>query len=101
MMRVTVSVHKKQSRTFPMRWVEIHMPLNRGKEFTAETLRTLRLCGAIFFLLVIPTFVFAQAKTAQVTVVTCESKPGERNSCPADTSKGVILAKSMGEAPCL
>ncbi len=40
------------------------------------------------------------AVTTPVTV-TCASKPGERQHCPADTSKGVILAKSAGEAPCL
>ena len=34
-------------------------------------------------------------------LVTCSSKPGERNVCPADTSAGVVLARSAGEAPCL
>ena len=33
--------------------------------------------------------------------MTCSSKPGERSSCAADTSKGVVLLRSMGEAPCL
>src|SRR5262245_17023440 len=33
--------------------------------------------------------------------VTCVSKPGERIHCPADTSKGVTLVRSSGEAPCL
>ena len=33
--------------------------------------------------------------------MTCSSKPGERQHCPADTSKGVVLARSAGEAPCL
>jgi hypothetical protein len=33
--------------------------------------------------------------------VTCSSKPGERNHCPADTSKGVILLRSAGESACL
>jgi hypothetical protein len=33
--------------------------------------------------------------------VTCSSKPGERTSCAADTSRGVVLLRSMGEAPCL
>src|SRR5215831_8913640 len=99
MMRVTASVHKKQSRTFPMRWVEIHMPLNRDKrEWDGRGMPRPYL---FLLLLLFPNFLFAQAKTAQVVVVTCESKPGERNACPADTSKGVILAKSMGEAPCL
>jgi hypothetical protein len=38
---------------------------------------------------------------AQATTVTCSSTGTERIECPADTSKGVILAKSIGEAPCL
>ena len=53
---------------------------------------------ALALLMILPQFVLAQA---QVTTVTCSSKPGERTDCPADTSKGVILAKSTGEAPCL
>ena len=31
----------------------------------------------------------------------CSSKLGERSSCPADTSKGVVLLRSSGQAPCL
>ena len=38
---------------------------------------------------------------AQTTIVSCASKPGERQQCPADTSKGVALARSQGEAACL
>jgi hypothetical protein len=34
-------------------------------------------------------------------MVSCASQPGERRECPADTSKGVALARSSGEAPCL
>ena len=37
----------------------------------------------------------------QVPLVLCESKPGQRSHCPADTSQGVVLVKSTGEAPCL
>src|SRR5258705_3593146 len=33
--------------------------------------------------------------------VSCESQPGGREHCPADTSAGVVLAKSSGSAPCL
>jgi Protein of unknown function (DUF3011) len=33
--------------------------------------------------------------------VACSSKPGERQHCPADTSKGIALARSGGDAPCL
>jgi hypothetical protein len=47
----------------------------------------------------------AWAQTPAATVapvrVACSSKPGERQHCPADTSKGVVLARSAGEAPCL
>jgi hypothetical protein len=31
----------------------------------------------------------------------CSSKPGERVACAADTSKGVLLLRSTGDAPCL
>ncbi len=41
------------------------------------------------------------AGAAQVVTVTCSAKLGERSSCAADTSKGVVLLRSMGEAPCL
>ena len=34
-------------------------------------------------------------------IVPCTSKIGERQECPADTSRGVVLARSHGEAPCL
>ena len=34
-------------------------------------------------------------------VLTCTSKPGERQHCGADTTDGVVLARSAGEAPCL
>jgi hypothetical protein len=46
-------------------------------------------------------FLLPQFLSAQVTVITCSSKPGERVSCAADTSQGVILAKSFGQAACL
>jgi hypothetical protein len=45
-----------------------------------------------------------EATPPTVTVpatVTCSSKPGERQQCSADTSKGIVLAKSFGESPCL
>jgi len=34
-------------------------------------------------------------------VVPCASKPGERTQCTADTSAGVVLLRSQGDAPCL
>ena len=40
-----------------------------------------------------------QTSTAQR--VTCQSKEGERIVCPADTSAGVVLVRSTGNAPCL
>ena len=33
--------------------------------------------------------------------VTCESEPGKRQSCPADTSQGVVLVRSTGTYACL
>jgi hypothetical protein len=41
------------------------------------------------------------AAQTPVTSLTCTFKPGERAQCPADTSKGVVLLRSMGDAPCL
>jgi hypothetical protein len=38
---------------------------------------------------------------AQDVTVSCSSNVGERKHCPADTSKGVVLARSEGDAPCL
>jgi hypothetical protein len=37
----------------------------------------------------------------QAATVSCASKPGEREQCGADTSAGVALVRSFGEAPCL
>ena len=42
-----------------------------------------------------------QAAQPPVTTVTCNSKLGERTQCQAETSKGVVLLRSMGDAPCL
>ena len=43
----------------------------------------------------------AGAATAPPPLIHCVSRPGERTDCPADTSKGVALVRSTGEAPCL
>jgi hypothetical protein len=43
----------------------------------------------------------AGASQSVAATVTCSSKPGERSSCAADTSRGVVLLRSTGEAPCL
>ncbi len=42
-----------------------------------------------------------QAQSPAPQSITCTSKVGERNSCPADTSAGVVLLRSTGEGPCL
>jgi Protein of unknown function (DUF3011) len=42
----------------------------------------------------------AQAPLAPARVA-CSSQLAERKHCPADTSNGVVLARSKGEAPCL
>jgi hypothetical protein len=71
---------------------------------------TVLLCG---WLLAAPQSLLAQEQTpppppaqagasgAQGALVTCASKPGERTQCPANTSRGVALARSMGESACL
>ena len=38
---------------------------------------------------------------AQSATISCQSKPGSREQCAADTSSGVVLVKSSGPAPCL
>jgi hypothetical protein len=48
-----------------------------------------------------PTSQSAAPSQVTTSTVTCSSKPGERSSCAADTSKGVVLLRSMGDAPCL
>ena len=42
----------------------------------------------------------AAAPSAQ-TRIACQSQPRERRECPADTSSGVVLAKSTGAVACL
>jgi hypothetical protein len=42
----------------------------------------------------------ATAPLPQVRL-TCSSAPGARETCAGDTSQGVILARSIGQAPCL
>src|SRR5215203_5377497 len=42
------------------------------------------------------------AQTPSATdLITCASKPGERNVCAANTMGGVALVSSSGDAPCL
>ncbi|HZL93733.1 MAG TPA: DUF3011 domain-containing protein, partial [Vicinamibacterales bacterium] len=47
----------------------------------------------------LPSAVGAQT-TAGPALVTCESTPGARQTCAADTSKGVTIAQVIGTAPC-
>jgi len=42
-----------------------------------------------------------QQNTVQQNTVTCNSREGQREHCPADTSSGVALLRSTGSAPCL
>ena len=42
-----------------------------------------------------------QQQPPAAVVVPCTSKVGERQECPADTSRGVVLARSYGDAACL
>jgi hypothetical protein len=41
------------------------------------------------------------AAQPKATLLTCASKPGTRQECPADTSRGVVLRRSSGESACL
>jgi hypothetical protein len=43
----------------------------------------------------------ASRLSAQTATVTCSSKEGERQNCPADTSAGVLLQKTLGPDECL
>ncbi len=47
-----------------------------------------------------PTMVLAQTPAPPAPLV-CESQPGGRQVCPADTSAGVALVKATGPAACL
>jgi hypothetical protein len=61
--------------------------------------------GALAFLLVTGTAAHAQAPAQPVApqsvTLACASKLGARTECPADTSHGVVLQRSSGEASCL
>jgi len=63
----------------------------------------LRLVPVAFVVAIVcPGAVRAQGGSApDIPHLECRSKPGERNHCAADTSKGVVLARSTGDAPCL
>ena len=55
----------------------------------------------IGFLFAAPPAAAQQAAASPPPLVHCVSRPGARTDCPADTSKGVALVRSTGEAPCL
>lgn len=61
------------------------------------------LCAGSIFAVSSVTSVAADPVDAATSpsIVRCSSEPGKRQSCPADTSHGVLLSKSTGEAPCL
>ena len=71
-----------------------------GAEAISESCRALaRVVGGV---LVVALFlILPEVLSAQVPTVPCSSTPGNRQECAADTSKGVALAKSTGESPCL
>ena len=43
----------------------------------------------------------SQDSSQKPVTVTCASKGAERTQCAADTSRGVVLLRSSGDAPCL
>jgi hypothetical protein len=81
---------RSQARPVAQTSVE-RLPTTRSARMLVD-----RVLLAAVLLLVAPCGLLAQGVT-----VTCSSKPAERQHCPADTSKGVALGRSMGEAPCL
>jgi hypothetical protein len=68
------------------------------------------ICASVCLSAVIASSI-AHAQTPQTTAaaavapaavtITCSSKPNTRQDCPADTSRGVVLARSYGESACL
>src|SRR6478736_6303055 len=42
-----------------------------------------------------------EAQSSAPAPVTCASTPEQRTQCAADTSKGIVLLRSTGNAPCL
>ena len=67
----------------------------------ARVVRTALPGAAVLAVIAVP--VAGQTTTAQaaVTQVTCASSDGERQVCPADTSRGVVLTTSTGQTACL
>jgi hypothetical protein len=68
--------------------------------FMMRMSKTLLLCALVGTAAVsVPQAASAQANAA--VRVSCSSEPGTRSQCPANTSAGVVLAHSTGQAPCL
>jgi hypothetical protein len=79
-----------------------------------RVLRRPALLAVLVLVLALPSRTYAQdtsstqnpaagSSSAQVAAarIMCSSKPGARSECRADTSSGVVLARSTGDAPCL
>ena len=43
----------------------------------------------------------SNASVPRAVIITCASDVGQRTTCPADTSRGVVLARSTGSSACL
>lgn len=71
--------------------------------------RAALIVASAFLLLALPSVAAAQnplpagnaTASSLVPIVTCSSNPGERSTCPADTSKGIVLLRAIGPAPCV
>ena len=80
------------------------MPFRRRGEFLSLAIRT----SIIAALVTLTTISIAYAQSpdpgtngSSPSPVACQSRPGERMQCAADTAAGVVLIRSVGAAPCL
>jgi hypothetical protein len=77
----------------------------QNKQFTPRNLVSRIALPAAALLALTASLAAAQtpppSPTSQPKTVTCVSLPGQRQSCPADTSGGVALQQSMGTGACL
>jgi len=61
-------------------------------------------CTTVVRVVALLAFLFAESPhslLAQTSTLTCTSKDGQRQHCPANTSTGVILQRSLGPAECM
>jgi hypothetical protein len=63
--------------------------------------RTVRRSTPLVVLTTLSLAALPRVLAAQPATVTCSSRVGEKQQCPADTSGGVALQRSTGEAACL